>query len=585
MKADRSRGALAASALMLLPLLVYLPLRSAGFVWDDDSYVTQNENLRSAAGLLRIWFEPRSIPQYYPLVHTSYWAEYRLWGLSAAGFHATNVLLHGVSAVLLWRVLARLRVPGAWLAAAIFAVHPVMTESVAWITERKNVLSLALALGAFATYLHFAPPEPDRRGRAPWRSYAFALLLYTGALLSKTVVCSLPAVILVVLWWKRGRIRVADVVPLIPFFALGLAAAASTIWLEKNHVGASGEEWALAPIERVLLAGRALWFYAGKLVWPHPLIFFYPRWQVSAAQPWQWLFPIGVLLVAAPLWVLRTRIGRGPLAALVIFAGVLFPALGFFDVYPFRYSYVADHFQYHAAPALIALFAAACVGVVARLGPRARVPSQLAAGVLLVVLGTLGFRQAHVYHDLDTLYRRTIADNPLAWNAYLNLANLLSAEGRDAEAVPLAREAARLAPQIADAHNTLGGVLLMSAPAAGAAGPAQVAEAIAAFERTLVLDPGHVDALYNGAVALSTAGRHEEASRNYAQLLAAQPGDVDAMVGLGISLGMQGRVDEAEPHLREALRRAPGRADAQQAIAAIAAQRRERAGIQGTIGP
>lgn len=578
MTASRSRDVLAGSALLLLPLLIYLPLRSAGFIWDDDSYVTQNQNLRTLAGLARIWFDPRSLPQYYPLVHTTYWAEFQLWGLSATGYHATNVALHGVCALLLWRVLARLRVPGAWLAAAIFAVHPVMTESVAWITERKNVLSLALALAAFASYLRFAPPEREVRDPAQRRFYLLSLALFAAALLSKTVVCSLPAVILIVIWWKRGRIRVADLPPLLPFFAIGIAAGATTIWLETNHVGASGGEWALAPLERVLLAGRALWFYAGKLAWPHPLIFFYPRWVIRASEPWQFLFPIGVFVVVATLWALRGRIGRGPLAAVLIFAGVLFPALGFFDVYPFRYSFVADHFQYHAAPALIALFAATCMAGVARLGSRARVPASVAAFALLAILGTLAYRQAHVYQDLETLYRRTIADNQDAWNAYLNLANHLSSVGRNTEAVPLAREAVRLAPQIADAHNTLGGVLFLASAASGAAQSAQLSEAIDAFARAIALDPVHIDALYNGAVASTAVGRHANASRYYARILELQPDAVDALLGLGRSLALQGRLDEAELPLRTALRVAPSRAEPKQALAELATLRAKAAG-------
>lgn len=570
---SRSRAWLAGCALVVLPLLAYLPLRSAGFIWDDDDYVTQNENLRTLAGLFRIWFDPRSLPQYYPLVHTSYWAEFRLWGLAPAGYHATNVLLHGASACLLWRVLERLRVPGAWLAAAVFAVHPVMTESVAWITERKNVLSLALALGAFASYLRFDPPERDAREPGDGRFYALALLLYVGALLSKSVVCSLPAVIGVVIWWKRGRIRALDALRLAPFFAAGVAAAVATIWLEKHHVGATGGEWALTPIERVLLAGRALWFYAGKLAWPHPLIFFYPRWQISAAQSWLFALPIAFVGVAAALFALRDRIGRGPLAALLIFAGVLVPALGFFDVYPFRYSFVADHFQYHAAPALIAAFAAGCTLLVAQLGARARIPAYVAAIALLAGLGALTFRQAHVYRDLETLYRSTIAANPEAWNAYLNLANELSSQGRNGEALPLAREAARLAPQIADAHNTLGGVLFLASAARGAPDRAQLTAAIDAFARAIALDPGHVDALYNGAVALTVAGRHEEASQYYVRILAVDPSAIDALIGLGHSLAAQGRLDEAESPLRDALRRAPDRPEARQALAAIAARR------------
>ena len=509
---ERWRGVLAAGWLLLASLAVYVPLRSAGFVWDDDQYVTANRHLADAAGLARIWLDPRATPQYYPLVHTGYWLEHRLWGLEPRGYHVTNVLLHALCAVGLWRVLLRLRAPGALFAASLFAVHPVMVESVAWITERKNVLSLAFALASLAAYLRFAPPEgaapePGRRRGA----YALSLALFACGLLSKTVVFSLPAVIAVILWWKRGRIGVRDLLPLAPFLPLGAAAALHTAWLEKHHVGAVGAEWALAPLERVLLAGRALWFYAGKLAWPEPLIFFYPRWRIDAGEPWQYVPPLAAAAVVAVLWAVRGRIGRGPLAAVLLFAGILFPALGFFDVYPFRYSYVADHFQYHAAPALLALFAAGATRAAGRLGPRAQRLAPAAALVLLTVLGALAFRQAHAYRDLDTLYRDVLAKNDGAWNAHLNLANSLSSQGRNTEALPHARASARLAPEIADAWNTLGGVLFLNAAASAAEGRALLDESIAAFERAVALEPAHADALANGAVALEAAGRRSEA--------------------------------------------------------------------------
>lgn len=575
----RWRDALAGSFLLLAPLVVYLPLRSAGFIWDDDQYVTQNRHLQDAAGLARIWLDPRAVPQYYPLVHTTYWAEFQLWGLDARGYHATNVVLHAISALLLWRVLVRLRVLGALFAAALFAVHPVMTESVAWITERKNVLSLALVLAALASYLRFAPVEPDAAAdESHGRWYALALLLYVGALLSKTVVCALPAVIVVLLWWKCGRIRARDLAPLAPFFVLGAAAGLHTAWLERHHVGAFGAEWSLAPLERVLVAGRALWFYAGKLIWPHPLIFFYPRWQIDQTELWQLAFPLAIAAVLVALWTTRDRIGRGPLAAILIFAGVLLPALGFIDVYPFRYSYVADHFQYHASTALFALAAAVAAQYAARLGAAGRAAARVAAVALLLVLGTLTAAQARVYRDLETLYRDTIAKNGTAWNAYLNLANYLSSTGRNEEALSLAREAVRLAPSVADAHNTLGGVLFLTSQEQPATGPARLAEAVEAFSQAIALEPEHVDALYNGAVASTVAGRHEEAARYYERIVARDPAAVDALVGLGRSLLLLGRPGEAEPHLREAVRRAPQRADAQQALA-LASEQRAAAGV------
>jgi len=548
--------------------LAYVRMASAGFIWDDDAYVTQNENLRSLAGLARIWLDPRSIPQYYPLVHTSFWIETRLWGLHPAGFHLTNVLLHAVNALLLWRVLAALAVPGAYLAAAIFAVHPVMVESVAWVTERKNVLSMALALGSIVAYLRFAPLGDEPRSPRPARAWAASLGLYALALLGKSVVCSVPAVVLVLTWWKRGRVRWNDVKPLLPFFALGIVAAASTIWLERHHVGAAGEEWSLAPVERVLVAGRALWFYAGKLAWPHPLIFFYPRWQPSAAQAWQFAFPVGAAIAVAALWRARHRIGRGALAAVLVFAGVLFPALGFFDVYPFRYSFVADHFQYHASAALIALFAAVCARGAGRFGRAGPV----AACVLVAALALLTFRQTHAYRDLETLYRDVVAKNERAWNAHLNLANLLSSQGRNEEALPFARDAARLAPELADAHNTLGGVLFLVAARDAGSSPRRE-EALRALERAIAIEPDHRDALYNAAVAALSLGRPERALPHFERLLALDPASIDAREGIGRSLLALSRPAEAVTPLRDAVRLAPDRSD----LRALLAEAEQRA--------
>jgi tetratricopeptide (TPR) repeat protein len=569
MPLHRWQSALAAVLLLLAPFVVYAPLRSAGFIWDDDQNVVQNLLLRDRAGLLRIWLDPRASQQYYPVTHSSFWLEAQLWGIDPRAFHFTNVLLHALNALLLWRVLRLLSVPGAYLAALIFAVHPVMAESVAWITERKNVLSLALALGALATYLRFAPPESERAGARRWSLYALSLGLFVLALLAKTVVCSLPAAILVIRWWKLGRIRAGDLLLLLPFFVLGAAAGLFTAWLEQHHVGAVGNEWALTSVDRLLIAGRALWFYAGKLVWPHPLIFFYPRWQIEPAL-WQLAAPLAALAVAAVLWAARGRIGRGPLAAALLFAGILLPALGFFDVYAFRYSFVADHFQYHASPALLALLAAIGARSAERLGAQARSAARGVAAGLLLALGALTFTEAREYRDLETHYRSTIAENPAAWNAQLNLANHLSSIGRNREALPLAREAARFAPHVADAHNTLGAALYLTAVESPALAPSRLPEAIEAFARALALAPDHVDALHNGAVALAAAGRHAEAAEYYRRLLEREPADVDARVGLGRSLLMLGSTQEAEEQLREALRREPGRADAQRALAAAA---------------
>ncbi|HSV13511.1 MAG TPA: hypothetical protein VLI90_04585, partial [Tepidisphaeraceae bacterium] len=375
MKSDRParfRGQrLFPGALLLLAitLIAYIPIFRAGFVWDDDSYVEQNATLRTLDGLYEIWTNWHATPQYYPLVHTSFWVEYHLWGAtSALGYHIDNVLLHALSAILIWRLLNRLNVPGALLAAAIFAVHPVHVESVGWITERKNVLSLVFYLLALRSYLRSTGSEPVLR------DYAFSLLFFLLALLSKTVTATLPAAILLIFWWKRGRIRVRAVTPLLPFFVLAAVCGSITGYLERTQVGARGPEWAaLTPLHRVLIASRAVWFYAGKLLVPWRLTFIYPRWSIDPRDPLQWLYLVALIAVIAGLWLRRRRLGRGPLVAVLFFIGTLTPALGFVNVYPMRYSFVADHFQYHASIGLIAL-AAACI---ARFKP---------AGLIIVAL-------------------------------------------------------------------------------------------------------------------------------------------------------------------------------------------------------
>ena len=215
-----------AAVIVVAVMLAYLPALHGDFIWDDPKYVSENPILRDPDGLSRIWTELGATVQYYPLVFTAFWLEYRIWGLDTFGYHLINVLLHAASSILLWRVLRRLSVPGAWLAATIFALHPLQVESVAWITERKNVLAGFFYLAAALSYLHFEPrdfhPVLERRR---WKLYLLALGFFLAALFSKTVSCSLPAAILLLVWWKRGRISLPRLAPLIPMFIVGGALA------------------------------------------------------------------------------------------------------------------------------------------------------------------------------------------------------------------------------------------------------------------------------------------------------------------------------------------------------------------------
>ena len=332
---------LAAAVLAVAVFLAYQPCWQGGFLWDDDAHVTAPA-LRSWQGLWRIWSDVGATVQYYPLLHTAFWLEHRLWGDAVLGYHLLNVALHCLAAFLAWAVLRRLKVPGAPLAAAVFALHPVHVESVAWIAEQKNTLSAVFYLAAMLAYLRF-----DRSRKVP--AYLGAFGLFVLALLTKTVTATLPGALLVVFWWQRGRLSWRrDVLPLVPFLLVGAGMGLITTWWELEHNRCVGPEFHMTWMQRSLLAGRAVWFHAGKLFWPEPLIFIYPRWRLDPAAAWQYAFPLAAVALLAALWALRRRT-RGPLAAALFFGGTLFPTLGFFNLYTFRYTYVANHYQYLAS--------------------------------------------------------------------------------------------------------------------------------------------------------------------------------------------------------------------------------------------
>ena len=575
--------------LVAATVVAYLPVLRNGFVWDDDAYVTANTTLRSLDGLRRIWLEPGAVPQYYPLTFTSLWLDHQVWGLGAGGYHLVNVLLHALSAVLVWRLLVRLAVPGAALGAALFALHPVHVESVAWIAERKNVLSGVCYLGAALAYLRWALPVP---GEAPAGRgvYALALGLFAAALLAKTVTCTLPVALGVVVWWKRGRLRTEDILPLVPFVVLGAVAGLVTVRMERTHVGARGAAWDLSLVQRVLVAGRALWFYLRSLALPVSLTFIYPRWAPDPTVWWQWLFPLAAAAALGGLVWARDRFGTGPIAAALFFGVTLAPALGFVDVYPMRYSFVADHFQYLASLGPLVLAGA----LAARWGRQ----GLGVALVALVVLGGLTWRQAHAYRDVETLWRDTLAKNQAATIAHLNLGTLLQEAGRLADAEASFRRVLALEPDAADARTNLANTLrsqgrlaeatalyrevaartpydpgahmnLGNALAQGGA----LAEAMAQYEIALRLRPNHADTRANLATVLAMQGRTAEAIVQYRAALAVDPTFVDAHRNLARVLADSGQLDEAEQHLREILRLRPDDASVRADLAGLIAAR------------
>ncbi|MBV8903597.1 MAG: hypothetical protein JOZ22_08180, partial [Acidobacteriia bacterium] len=390
------------AALFGLTLLAYWPALRGQFLWDDDQHVTRVD-LQSLDGLWRIWSHLNTTQQYYPLLHSMFWLEHKLWGESVLGYHLTNVFLHSLSALLVILIVECLGLPGALFAGLVFALHPVCVESVAWITEQKNTLSGVFYLASTLLYLQF-----DRTRRQP--KYFLALLFFILALLSKSSVAALPAILLVLLWMVHGRLDWRrDVRPLLPWFVAGVTFGLVTYHVETAYLGARAAIYPLSIPERLLLAPRVLWFYASKVLLPVGLVFSYPRWQVDLRTPWQYLFAAGVL-VATAILILVARRNRGPLAAFLIFAGALFPVLGLLNVFYFRYSYVADHFQYLACLAMIVPAAV----VLSRWFARQEMTRwrRVAAALALAVLGAMTRAQTTVYANNETLYRSILARNP-----------------------------------------------------------------------------------------------------------------------------------------------------------------------------
>jgi tetratricopeptide (TPR) repeat protein len=536
------------SVLFCATLIAYAPALQGGLVWDDASHVTA-PGLQSFHGLWRIWFELGATQQYYPLLHSAFWVEHRLWGDAVLGYHLTNVALHAISAYLVVKIVSRLSLPGAWLAGLIFALHPVCVEAVAWISEQKSTLSGVFYLAAALTYLHFDKTRSKSQ-------YFLALGLFVLALLSKTVTATLPAALLVLLWWKRGRLGWRrDVLPLLPWLGLAVPAGLLTAWVERVYIGAQGTDYTLTLLQRLLLAGRVPWFYAFKALWPANLMFSYPRWKIDSGAWWQYLFPAGLVALAAAFALQAraapTRANRGPLAGLLIFIGTLFPVLGFLNVFPFRYSYVADHFQYLAILGIIVPAASGLAWAAARMAP-GNIGAIAVPVLLLATLGLLTWQQSGIYRDEETLYRATLARNPDSYFVHLDLGNLLfKMPGRLPEAIAEFAATLRVKPDSPEAHMNLGNAL--------AEMPGRVADAIAEFQTAMRLKPDYADAHDNLGLALaSMPGRLQQAVAEYRTALRYEPNFAEAHLNLGIAYAqMPGRLPDAIGEYQAALRVRP----------------------------
>lgn len=525
------------------------------FLWDDDLHVTANPTIIGPLGLTEIWTTARA--NYFPLVLTNFWVQHALWGLNPLGYHLVTLACHALAAILLWRVLLQLRVPGAWLGAALWALHPVQVESVAWICELKNTQSAVFFLLAIGSYMKWLQSGSRERGRGDGlppaqarrvQPYAFALLFALLAILSKPSTVMLPVALALCVWWQQRRFTWRDFGALVPFFALSALAAGWTIWEQRVHSGAEGVEWAQTWPERCAIAGRVIWFYLGKLAWPADLIFIYPRWPIDAASPWAFAPLAAALAVLVLLWWRRGGALRPWFIAAVYFGALLFPVLGFFSVYFFRYSFVGDHFQYLASMGPLALAGAGLAVGGERLPPGFARLRLVVPAIVVVSLGGLTWRESHTYRNNEALWRTTLARNPGAFMAWANLGDTLVQAGRHDEAIAAFRRGLELRPDDPPVHNDLGGALVMMG---------KPEQAIPILERALRLRPGYVEVHNNLGNAFSRVGRAEEAIAHYEAAVKLRPAHAEARDNLGCELVLKGRLKEALPHLAEAVRLSP----------------------------
>lgn len=580
--------------LVCAAIAAYHPAWTAGFIWDDDAYITQNPLLTAPDGLRRIWFSTDSPSQYFPLVYTFFRLEHALWGFNAAGYHWVNILLHSANAWLVWRLLRRLTIPGAWFAAALFCLHPVQVETVAWAAEQKNILSLFFYLLALRAWVRFT----DEQGAPAWSWYAAALACYVLALLSKTTACTLPAALVLVLWLRRSPLTRRRLAQVAPFVFLGLGMGLLTMWWERFHVGTQGGVFSLGMRERLLIASHAFWFYLGKLVLPFNLTFSYPRWVLQPENPLAYGWLVALLAMASLILYFRRVMGRAPEVALVFYLATLAPTLGFIMLFTFRYSFVADHYQYAACIGPLALMAAAfngrgvfapsmvrpCSAKASRnLTPHrlnvvqpGKIRAALCAGLLLF-LGVLTWRQARIYQNVETLWRDTLAKNPTSWLAMGNLGRDLMHRGYFDDAIAQFQSALALNARDVDSLVSLGNAFFgkrdyeeaeryyQKALAVNPESPeahinlavilanrGHIDEAIEHERRALVSNPNHATAQGNLAVLLMRQGKYPEALEHYEKVLELNPEQPLAHINLGLALNALGRTNEAQGQYLEA---------------------------------
>jgi len=600
------------AAIVIAVAVVYLPALRGDFVWDDFLLITGNPLLQNFSGLLEIWSGGRT-PDYFPVTNTVFWIEHHLFDANATGYHAVNILVQIANALLVWRLLKRLNIPGAWLAGLIFGIHPVHVASVAWISELKNLLAMFFALFSVLCFLELDEKRKslaavsDRRTNisalrerrySSATAYAASLIFFALALLSKTQVVFLPFVLLLCAWWRDKKTAGTkttqdlrrDVIRSWPFFLLAIVLGLVTLWFQNRGIGE--EEIIIGSLPRRFAnAAMAIWWYGVHLFAPVRLMAIYPNWRFDSPRFLEWLPLIALIGVLAGLWHWRNRGTRGAFFAVACFVVALLPSLGLVRMaYVRSGTLVADHLQYFADVPLLALFSAGIAYAWNQRQRATRIATATIVTLLVAAMGTYAFARAEVYRNEEALWQDNLSKNPDAWQAHIMMAQRRFKQERYAEAAYHAGRSAELKPELADIHNQLGlaycrlerfeeGIteyrkaLQLKQAKPATAKNAGVAKIRANLANALAITANHLSESAP-TIPEEAMRRYDEAIRQYEEALDLDPQQPVIHRNLGLLLAQLGRYDEAIPHLRATLQMVPNEPAARETLNAIEATRR-----------
>ena len=556
--------------LVFFCLIIYIPSLKNGFIWDDDAYLYKSSWIQKTDGLRVIWLTHKTF-QYYPLVFTSFWLEHNLWGLNPFGYHTVNLILHILNAFLLFWLALKIYPRLAFIVTLLFAIHPIQVETVAWIAERKNLLSLFFFLLSTLVYLRF-----DHTRRI--RYYLLSVVMFVFALLSKSVAACFIFVPALYKWWRDGKVTWREARLSAIFIVLGLLSGLHTLYLELYNVGAHGKEFALTLLERVILSGKVIFFYIHKIIFPFHFMFFYPRWQIDVRIWWQWLFPVAVMAALGLLIYYRKRTGRGALALFIFYVVSIFPALGFVNVFPMKFSFVADHFSYLSTPALLLLL---CTGLTFSFDKlKIKFFALRSTPFRIFLMGLFIFMVIYLcgksmvltqnYKNETTLWSNLIRDNPKAWIAYNNLGVIYDNVGKTESAIDLYTRAITINPDYSEAYNNRGNVYrdrgniqqaISDFNKAIAINPnfaeaynnrgttyrnqGNIRQAILDYNKAIEIDSSEPNIYYNRAIAYEEQGNIRQAVSDYTRVIAINPNDAEAYNNRGTIFSNQGSFSKA----------------------------------------